>query len=87
MEIQAGIENHSGLEQANQTIRKNEKESRELRGLCQNMYFILLLAGVTDIYLIFGKIINIVQSFRLLPHRRLEMFDKAVTELNEIVNK
>ena len=83
-DIMRGYENRGGCQQANQTIRTNEASAKSLRGLSRNKYFILLLSGLTDLYNLFGIMVNICQSYRLLPHNRLEKLDKEVNRLKEI---
>ena len=83
-DIMAGFDNRDGLQQANQTIRANEASAKALRGLCRNKFFILLLSGLTDLYNLFGIMVNICQSYSLLPHNRLEKLDKEVERLKVI---
>ena len=44
----------------------------------------LLLSGVTDIYEQFGVAVQIVQSVYLLPHERLEQFQRAVSRMESM---
>ena len=86
-DILAAEKNRSGLEAANSKLREKGTNARELKARICNQQFLLQLAGVSDIYEQFGKIINIAQSYQLLPHQRLDSFETAVLNLQEMSTK
>ena len=81
-EIIEDVQNRYNLEAADQQIRKRGQEARELKGAFLNQQTILQLAGLTYIYTIFGTLVNISQEYSLLPHQRLQKFDKTVEKLS-----
>ena len=70
-QVLAAERNRSQLEAANSRIREKGDKARQLRGKLFNKKFVLLLAGVSDIYEMFGVAVQITQDYRLLPHQRL----------------
>ena len=83
-EIIEDVQNRYNLEAADQQIRKRGQEARELKGAFLNQQTILQLAGLTDIYNIFGTLVKISQEYSLFPHQRLEKFDKTVEIMKSI---
>ena len=83
-EIIEDLQNRYNLEAADQQIRRKGQEARELKGAFLNQQTILLLAGLTDIYNIFGTLVNISQEYTLFPHQRLQKFDKTVEKMKSI---
>ena len=80
------ISNRSGLEQADAVIRKKGQEARELRGRLLNEETLLFLAGLCDLYEVFGELVNIVQEVRTLPHIRYDKFSAVLDKLKKMVD-
>lgn len=59
-------------------MREKGDKAKELLGKIFNEDFILLLSGTADIYEIFGVAVQDAQSVHLLPHERLDLFDRTV---------
>ena len=47
--------------------------------------FVLELSGISDVYDVFGKIVNICQEVDVLPHERFDKVKAAVAELKDMV--
>ena len=60
-DITAEITNRSGTEAADPLIRKRGKEAKQIKGLLLNQTTLLQLAGLAEIYQIFGVIVNVAQ--------------------------
>ena len=80
-QIKAGEDNRKNLEAANTDIRKKADKAKELVGKILNLEFLLLLAGLADIYEKYGHIIQVTQMVHLLPHERLDLYNKALERL------
>ena len=80
------ISNRSGLEQADAVIRKKGQEARELRGRLLNEETLLFLAGLCDLYEVFGELVNIVQEVRTLPHIRYDKFAAVLDKFKKMVD-
>ena len=57
-EIQAELSNRIQLEASNYTVRKRGEVARGLKGQLYNQFSVTLLAGLTDIYLVFGELVK-----------------------------
>ena len=77
--------NRSGLEASDPLIRKRGLKARQLRGSFFNQQTLLLLAGIVDIYLIFGATVNVVQEYRLFPHQRYDKFKACIGHMKALV--
>ena len=77
-QVLAAAKNRSGLEAAISAVREKGDKAKELLGKIFNEDFILLLSGTADIYEIFGVAVQAAQSVHLLPHERLDLFDRTV---------
>ena len=62
------------------SLQEKGQEAREIRGRLQNQETILKLTVVTDIYLLYGRLINIAQMYSILPHQRLDLFKAALDD-------
>lgn len=62
------------------SLQEKGQEAREIRGRLQNQETILKLTAVTDIYLLYGRLINIAQMYSILPHQRLDLFNAALDD-------
>ena len=60
-DISLDLQNRSGTEAADKQIRDRGKEAREIKGKLFNQSTLLQLAGLCDIYQIFGVIVNVSQ--------------------------
>ena len=80
------ISNRSGLEQADAKLREKGQKARELRGRLLNQHALLLLAGLCDIYGMFGELVNIVQEVRTLPHIRYDKFTAVLGKFKKMVD-
>ena len=67
--ILEGEKNRSGLEAANRDIRDKADKAMELKGKILNVDFLLLLAGLSDIYEQFGAVVQV--TFRLFMFRMI----------------
>ena len=65
-------------------MREKGDKAREMKGKLQNAEFMLLLSGLTDIYMQFGVIVQATQMVHLLPHERIDKFDCSVTKLKSM---
>ena len=83
-EIMEAVDNVRQLEAANYEVRKRGQTARELKGSFLNQQNLLLLAGLTDIYKIFGDLVNISQAYKYLPHQRLSEFDRVLTDMKSL---
>ena len=63
---------------------KSDDASRILKKI-RNKKFTLELSGISDIYNIFGKVVNTCQIVDILPHERFDQVIQAVTELKDMV--
>ena len=66
-------------------IKKKGQEARELRGRLFNVESLLLLAGLCDLYIVFGDLVNIVQEVRTLPHIRYDKFRASLDKFGNMV--
>jgi hypothetical protein len=57
--ILEGERNRSGLEASNKDIRDKADKASELKGKILNAEFLLLLAGLSDIYEEFGAVVQV----------------------------
>ena len=80
-QISAGKENRSGLEAANTQVRNKGDKAAELHGKILSLDFLLTLSGLADIYDQFGAVVQVTQMVHLLPHERLDVYNKAVGQL------
>ena len=64
---------------------KAQNAERILRKIC-NKKFVLELSGISDIYEVFGKIVNTCQIVNILPYERYDSVNKAVDELKDMAN-
>ena len=85
-QIKAGEDNRKNLEAANTDIRKKADKAKELVGKILNLEFLLLLAGLADIYEKYGHIIQVTQMVHLLPHERLDLYNKALEGLKNMAH-
>ena len=83
-QVKAAETNRSGLEAANTKLREKGDKAKELIGKIFNVDFLLTLSGLTDIYEKFGAIVQVTQMVHLLPHERLDAYNKAVKDLNNM---
>ena len=83
-EIMEAVDNVRQLEAADYNVRKRGQTARELKGSFLNQQNLLLLAGLTDIYKIFGDLVNISQAYKYLPHQRLSEFDRVLTDMKSL---
>ena len=83
-EIMEAVDNVRQLEAADYDVRKRGQTARELKGSFLNQQNLLLLAGLTDIYKIFGDLVNISQAYKYLPHQRLSEFDRVLTDMKSL---
>ena len=65
-------------------MRNKGDKAQELKSKLLNEEFMLLLSGTTDIYEQFGVAVQISQSVHLLPHERLDQFQKAVARMKSM---
>ena len=70
------------MEAANTQVRNKADKAAELHGKILSPDFLLTLSGLADIYEQFGVIVQVTQMVHLLPHERLDMFNKAVKHLS-----
>ena len=75
-------------ENKNSTISKARDKSADaeqiLKKICTKK-FVLELSGISDVYDVFGKIVNICQEVDVLPYERFDKVNKAVAELKEMI--
>ena len=83
-DIEKMISNHSGLEKADPLIREKGQKARELKGRLFNEEALLLLAGLCDLYEVFGELVNIVQEVRTLPHLRYDKFTAVLDKFRKM---
>ena len=67
-------------------MKKKGQEARELRGRLFNEESLLLLAGLCDLYIVFGDLVNIVQEVRTLPHIRYDKFTASLDKFGNMVD-
>ena len=60
-DISRDLQNRSGTEAADKQIRERGKEAREIKGKLYAQSTLLQLAGLCDIYQMFGVIVNVSQ--------------------------
>ena len=85
--LETDIENaaaNRGCEAKVRTLQDKGKEAREIRGKLRNQETVLQLTGVTDIYALYGKLVNVAQMFSLLPHQRFDLFMATLEEWEEM---
>ena len=73
--------NINELEAANSKVREKGLKAKELLGRILNADFLFILSGLTDIYENFGAIVQVTQMVHLLPHERLDLYNKSVQRL------
>ena len=83
-QIEMGKQNRSGLEAANTQVRNKADKAKELHGKILSLDFLLTLSGLADIYDQFGCIVQITQMVHLLPHERLDKYNKALKQLRSM---
>ena len=75
-------------ENKNSSIGKDRDKAadaeRILKKICTKK-FVLELSGISDVYDVFGKIVNICQEVDVLPHERFDKVKAAVAELKDMV--
>ena len=64
-----------------QSKKKKASEAAALKAKIHNMKFLLRICGLANIYNLYGKITNILQTTNLLPHERLEKFQSTVEDM------
>ena len=84
--ILEGERNRNGLEASNRDIRDKADKAMELKGKIFNVEFLLLLAGLSDIYEQFGAVVQVTQMVHLLPHQRYDLYQKAVKRLTAMAD-
>ena len=82
--IAAGESNRSGLEASDSKVRENADKAKELKGKILNVVFMLTLSGLVDLYEQFGTIVQITQMVHLLPHERLDLYNKSVGHMRNM---
>ena len=60
-DITADIQNRCGAEAADRQIRERGKEAKQIKGILCCQSTLLELAGLCDIYNLFGNIVNVSQ--------------------------
>ena len=74
-------------EKNDSTIAKEREKAadteRILRKIC-NKKFVLQLSGISDVYEVFGKIVNYCQLVDILPFERFDKVKEAIAELKEM---
>ena len=83
-EIMEEVQNRTELGAADHDVRKRGQSARELKGAFLNQQNLLLLAGLCDIYQLFGDLVNIAQAFTYLPHQRLAEFDRVLSKMKSV---
>ena len=83
-EIMEELQNRTELGAADYDVRKRGQSARELKGAFLNQQNLLLLAGLCDIYHIFGDLVNISQAVTYLPHQRLAEFDRVLSKMKSL---
>ena len=74
------------LEARQSELKEKADMSYNLRGRLCTSKTLLRLAGVCDIYQIFGKIVNATQAVHQMPHIRYDQFMKGVSEMKSMSN-
>ncbi len=64
--------------------RKKASEAAALLGQLHNIKFLLRISGLADIYNLYGKIINLLQTTNLLPHERFSKFKTEVQKMKHM---
>ena len=50
-----------------------------------NKKFVLELSGISDVYEVFGKVVNTCQLVDILPFERFDKVNKAIAELKAMI--
>ena len=80
------LEEFAEAPRVDQHAREKADKAFQLRGQILNVSFLLTLSGLGDIYQQYGKIVNVAQMVRLLPHERYDLFMKAVNEYEPMLS-
>ena len=64
---------------------KSADAERILKKICTKK-FVLELSGISDIYGVFGKIVNTCQIVDILPYERHDEVKKAIAELKDMID-
>ena len=64
---------------------KSADAERILKKICTKK-FVLELSGISDIYDVFGKIVNTCQIVDILPYERHDEVKKAIAELKDMID-
>eukprot|EP00112_Aurelia_sp_Birch-Aquarium-sp1_P002197 Seg1236.6 transcript_id=Seg1236.6/GoldUCD/mRNA.D3Y31 product="hypothetical protein" protein_id=Seg1236.6/GoldUCD/D3Y31 len=83
-QILQAARNKEGAEPADYKLREKGDKARELKGKILNAHFLLNLSGLADAYGQYGVVVNTAQMVHLLPHKRYELFMKAVNQFGKI---
>ena len=67
-------------------IREKADDAKRLLKKLSNKKFVLELSGISDIYEVFGKVVNTCQIVDILPHERFDYVIKAIEELKDMID-
>ena len=65
-------------------LKAKAAAAKQCIGKLLNVQFLLTLAGCTDVYGQYGKIVNVAQMVNVLPHKRFDLFMKEVSVLHKM---
>ena len=83
-QIKAGELNRPGLEAANTHVRTKADKAMGLIGKIFYLEFLLSLSGLSEIYEQFGVIDQMTQMVHLLPHERMDLYNKSADNLRSM---
>ena len=75
-------------ENKDSTIAKKREKATDAEHILKkitNKKFVLHLSGISDVYEVFGKVVNTCQIVDILPFERYDAVKKSVAELKEMV--
>ena len=61
--------------------RDKAEKADEVQGAIHNWLFALSLSVCVDIYTVYGAISNILQIVSILPHIRMDMFNRQIMKM------
>ena len=70
---------------ANAKEREKATDAENMLNRITNKKFVLELSGISDVYEVFGKIVNTCQIVDILPFERFDAVRKAVDELEDML--
>ena len=65
--------------------REKAADAKQILKKVSNKKFVLELSGISDVYEVFGKVVNTCQLVDILPFERFDKVNKAIAELKAMI--